>query len=38
VGLGLDDAGAGDEEELATAYRDAADVEGMGLKAAHRAI
>ena len=28
--LGLDDAGAGDEEEFASAYGDVADVEGMG--------
>ncbi len=30
VGLGLDDAGAGDEEELAAAYGDVADIEGIG--------
>ena len=32
--LGLDDAGAGDEEELAAAYGDVADVERIG----HRLI
>ena len=30
VGLGLDDAGAGDEEEFASAYGDVADIEGIG--------
>jgi hypothetical protein len=30
VGLGLDDAGACDEEEFAAAYGDGADIEGVG--------
>ena len=32
VGLGLDDAGAGDEEEFASAYGNVADIEGIGLR------
>jgi hypothetical protein len=38
VGFGLDDARAGDKEELSAAYRDIADIEGMRLRAGHRLI